>query len=60
LNEKEESVSFGKIENIFPNLKTLVMIDMALNWKKLKTLSYLFPNVKELLLCYNDMSDWEN
>ena len=61
-NQKDEIISIEseKLDSVFPNLKTLVLLGMDLTWKKLQTLSYLFKSVEELLLCYNSCSDFEN
>jgi hypothetical protein len=46
--------------NIFKNLKSMVLIDTDLNWKKLFKVYPSFPSVEELVLCRNKMFDYEN
>lgn len=58
-NDKDEILEIEDSKNCFGNLRMLVLIQMGLSWKQLKVLSVLFPNVEELLLCYNKCSDFE-
>lgn len=44
----------------FKNLKTLILLDMGLNWKELNKVKAAFDKVEELILCRNELNDFEN
>lgn len=46
--------------NIFKNLKSMVLIDTNLNWRILFKVYPSFPGVEELVLCRNQIHDYEN
>jgi len=60
-NSKGESIDLTpEIRgDFFKNLKCLVLIKMNLNFAQLKKISSYFPNVEEMLLCYNFCNDFE-
>ena len=45
---------------IFPRLKTLVLINTGLSWRILFKIIKAFDKLRELVLCRNDMTDYEN
>jgi hypothetical protein len=54
------SISLTKHQPIFPKLKTLVLINTGLKWKSLFKIIRAFSKLKELVLCKNDLTDYEN
>lgn len=44
----------------FKNLKTLILLDMGLNWKEINKIKAAFDKVEELILCRNQLTDFEN
>lgn len=46
--------------NVFSNLQVIALISMNLTWKTLDKLLPMFTNVHELILCFNQLSDFEN
>lgn len=46
--------------NVFRNLNTIVLISMDLTWKTLNKVLPMFFNVSSLVLCDNQLNDFEN
>ena len=46
--------------NVFANLQRIVLISMDFTWKKISKILPMFLNVKDLILCYNRLNDFEN
>jgi len=53
-------ISGATVLNVFPTLKSLVLIDCKLNWLQVSRVFPAFPALEELFLCRNDMTDFEN
>jgi tubulin-specific chaperone E len=48
------------LEGLFKNLKVLVLIKMELTWSVVSSVLNAFPMLEELVLCRNDLNDYEN
>lgn len=44
----------------FPCLKTLILVEMGLTWSVLQRILCSFPVLEELILCRNQLNDFEN
>jgi len=46
--------------SVFPNLKTVILINMNLTWKTLNKVIPAFKDVEEFVICKNKCNDFEN
>lgn len=59
--EHLEKYEIESAQEIFPNLKCLILINTNLSWKTLFNISAAFEHsIEELLLCKNDLIDVAN
>lgn len=57
---KEPALKININQNIFPCLKTLILVEMGLDWHVLSKVLTVFPALEELILCRNHLNDFEN
>jgi Leucine-rich repeat (LRR) protein len=60
INSNDTYIDVPPLGNIFQNLKTLILINMGLNWKILGKILPALLNVESLVLCYNQFNDFDN
>lgn len=46
--------------NVFTNLQTIIMISMGLTWKSLNNLLPMLLHIENLVVCKNQLNDFEN
>ena len=56
----DSSIDLIEGKPVFPKLKTLVLINTGINWRTLFKVIKAFNKLKELVLCRNQMTDYEN